>query len=102
MGYQKGARKTLSEDELREAQVALTRFRAAKESERIASAAADEERARLLDLVGDSQYAVDADGRIVYSAPEQSRRIMPVDEALAIAPITSSIVKTSTYRVIRK
>jgi|SRR6478752_1775719 hypothetical protein len=102
MAYQAGTRKALSAEQLAEAQVALTRWRAAQETKRIADEAAEEERARLLAIIGDAQFAVDSDGRIVYSAPERSRRTMPVVEALELAPILASVVKTSTYRVISK
>lgn len=102
MGYQKGKRLTLSEEAMSNAETALRRYRSAQDSAKIASEAADVERATLLGIIGDAQYAVDSDGRTVFSAPEQTRRTMPVDEALAVAPITASVMKTTVFRVIRK
>lgn len=100
MGVIKNSRTTLEGDTLAEATALLAQYRASKASARIADELARAAHARLAEILGDAEVGVDADGMQVVRMPERTRVTLPTDDALALAPIVASLLRTTRYRVV--
>jgi len=100
MSVIKNSRVTLDQDGLATAEALIAQYRAAKASARIADDLAKAAHAALAEILGEAEYAVTPEGVQVVRMPERTRRTLPVEAALELAPILAPLVNVTTYRVV--
>jgi len=100
MSVVKNSRIAFDGDALASAQALIAQYRNAKASERIAADLAKAAHAALAELLGDAEYGVNLEGTPIVRMPERTRRTLPVEAALELAPILAPLVNVTTYRVV--
>jgi hypothetical protein len=98
MATRKGTRKMLNVNAAEALRRDVERYQQAAAAATAAQKVADAAKAAILEVLGDTEGAVDTDGLTIVIAPERTRRTVKVADVEAIG--RADLVNLSTYRVV--